>query len=704
MASKDTHLQDHILRDSLANPESFWAAQAEHLHWHKKPSTTLRRSTKNLASGASHDSWSWFPDGEISTCYNCLDRHVLAGNGDAVAVYYDSPVTKAKETYTYSRLLDEVEVLAGALREEGVRKGDVVMLYMPMIPAALIGILAVSRIGAIHCVVFGGFAPAALAQRIDACSPIVLLTASCGIDGAKPPIPYRPLVVEATRLAKHKPLRTYVWQRDQVRWHPADRASGHATWQKVVRSARARGLRVKECVPVAANDAAYIIHTSGTTGTPKGVLREAGGHAVGLHLSIRYLFGIQGPGHVIFTASDIGWVVGHSYIVYAPLLAGAATVLYEGKPVGTPDASALWRIVEEYKVNALFTAPTALRAIKRDDPDSSCLSEIGRRGGLKSLRALFLAGERSEPSIVTTYQDLLSQHGAPGAQVIDNWWSTESGSPMTGRALIPHAGRDPLTHSTGHPPPPIKPGSAGRAMPGFDIRVVDDDGREISRGSMGNIVLGTPLAPTGFCTLWNDDERFYKSYLKRFQGKWLDTGDSGLIDADGNVHVMSRNDDVLNVSAHRLSSGGIEQAVSSHPLVAESCVVGVPDSIKGQLPFAFITLSTADHPKSVVPEDTIASEIQALVRTQVGPIAALGGIVQGKGMIPKTRSGKTLRRVLRELVANAVLGDFDKQVTIPSTVEDAAMVEVAREKIKEYFKTRHGLHAALDDTTPKSKL
>ncbi|KAL7823194.1 propionyl-CoA synthase [Trichoderma gracile] len=702
MSGKGGHVQDDILRHSLENPEEFWANQAEHLFWHKKPSTVLKLTSKKLKSGVEHDSWEWFPDGEISTCYNCVDRHVEAGHGDEVAVYFDSPVTQTKQTLTYRQLLDEVEVLAGALREDGVRKGDVVMLYMPMIPAALIGVLAINRLGAIHSIVFGGFAPNALAQRIDSCKPAVLLTASCGIEGNKPPVPYRPLVEEAFQIAKHKPRRTLVWQREQTAWSPTDDSAGQASWQKAVESARSRGIRA-ECVPVKSSDPVYIIHTSGTTGSPKGVLRDAGGHAVGLHLSISYLFNIHGPGDVVFTASDIGWVVGHSYIIYAPLLAGAATVVYEGKPVGTPDASAFWRIVEEYKVNTMFTAPTALRAIKRDDPDNRFLTQVGERGGLRSLRALFLAGERSEPSIISMYQELLDKYAAPSAHVVDNWWSTEAGSPMTGRALVPHAAHDRKTKAR-HDPPHLKPGSAGKAMPGFDIRIVDDEGREVERGNMGNIVLAMPLAPTGFRTLWDDEERFYKGYLKRFEGKWLDTGDSGWIDGEGYIHVMSRNDDVLNVSAHRLSSGGIEQAVTSHPQVAEACVVGVPDALKGQLPFAFITLSTPNHPKSAVPDEKLAAEIQALVRKQVGAIASLGGIIQGKGMIPKTRSGKTLRRVLRELLENAAKGEFDKEVAVPSTVEDAAVVEVARAKVKEYFDAVGNKHAAIEDHGIKAKL
>ncbi|KAH7149363.1 hypothetical protein B0J13DRAFT_440893 [Dactylonectria estremocensis] len=695
MPHNDHHVQDEVLRHSLEDPDDFWRHQAEHLYWHKKFSSTIELTQKTLSNGITHDSWEWFPDGEISTCYNCVDRHVLDGHGDSVAIYFDSPVTNTKEKYTYRQLLEEVEILAGALREEGVKKGDVVMLYMPMIPAAVMGILAINRLGAIHSIVFGGFAPNALAQRIDSCKPVALLTASCGIDGNKPPIAYKPLVEEAIALSTHKPSRTIVWQRDQIRWNPLDRNAGQATWQKVVRSARARNIRA-ECVPVKSTDPVYIIHTSGTTGTPKGVLRDAGGHAVGLHLSISYLFNIHGPGCVAFTASDIGWIVGHSYIVYGPLLTGAATVLYEGKPVGTPDASAFWRIVDEYKVNTMFTAPTALRAIKRDDPNNNLISEFGKRGGLKSLKALFLAGERSEPTLIQMYQDLLTQYGAEDSHVIDNWWSTEVGSPITGRALVPHAGKHRKTDVRDHPPPHLKAGSAGKAMPGFDVRIVDDEGDEVEKGLMGNIVLAMPLAPTGFRTLWQDEERFWKGYLKRFQGKWLDTGDSGWIDKQGYIHVMSRNDDVLNVSAHRLSSGSIEQAIAAHPLVAESCVVGIPDALKGQMPFAFITLSTPDHPSSAIPDQETTKEIQNLVRRQVGPIATLGGIIQGKAMIPKTRSGKILRRVLRDMVENAAHGELAKEVTVPSTVEDAATVEVARGKIREYFELMGSKHGVVE--------
>ncbi|KAK3373478.1 hypothetical protein B0T24DRAFT_678908 [Lasiosphaeria ovina] len=697
MADRD-HPQDQVQHHSLTDPESFWGHQAEQLHWHKKPSAVLRRTTKKLEqSGAEHDHWEWFPDGEISTCYNCVDRHVLAGRGDAPAILYDSPVTATKERLTYGGLLDEVATFAAVLRQEGVNKGDVVLVYMPMVPATLVGILAVGRLGAIHAVVFGGFAPAALAQRIEASRPVAILTASCGIDGNKPPVAYRSYIEEAVRLSAWKPPRIIIWQRHELSWHPIRKTDGERNWQNLVKSARARGLRA-DCVPVKSTDGLYIIYTSGTTGLPKGVLREAGGHAVGLHLSVSYLFGIHGPGDVMGCFSDIGWVVSHSYTLYGPLLAGAATVLYEGKPVGTPDAGAFWRLVDEYRINAVFTAPTALRAIRKDDPDNAAIAAVGARGGLRSLRAIFLAGERSEPALVTMYAGLLAKYGdRAGARVIDNWWSSESGSPISGIALVPHAGKDRTANIRDVPPLEIKPGSAGKAMPGFDVRTVDDDGNEVPRGTMGNIVLGLPLAPTAFRTLWEDEERFYRGYLKRFGGRWLDTGDAGWVDDRGYIHIMARSDDLINVAAHRLSTGALEQAITSHPRVTEACVVGIPDDLKGQLPFAFVTTTTTD-PTENSNNNQLLAEIQTLVRTQVGPIATLGGAIYGRGMIPKTRSGKTLRRVLRDLLENAVHGELEtKTVAVPSTVEDAAVVDVARDKIREYFAV-HGAarHRAID--------
>ncbi|KAF1979469.1 acyl-CoA synthetase/AMP-acid ligase-like protein [Bimuria novae-zelandiae CBS 107.79] len=680
------HAQDRVYANATANLEAFWSTQAQNVYWHKQPHNTLQKSKKTLKSGSTHDHWSWFPGGEISTTYNCVDRHVNNGNGDNVAIYWDSPVAGSKEKFTYKQLLEEVETLAGVLREESVKKGDVVLIYMPMIPAALFAMLAIARLGAIHAVVFGGFAPTALAQRIEASRPKAIMTASCGIEGAKGPAGYKKMIEEAIERSSFKPYKTIIWQRHELRWDPVIKENGQRNWQRLAKSAKNRGLKA-DAVPVKSEDGLYIIYTSGTTGLPKGVVRSAGGHAVGLNFSIKYLFGIHGPGDVMFTASDVGWVVGHSYIVYAPLLIGAATVLFEGKPVGTPDAGTFWRIVEEYKVTTMFTAPTALRAIRRDDGENKYFEKRGQAGSLKSLRALFLAGERSEPSIVEMYQRLLQKHCADDAGVVDNWWSSESGSPISGIALSATAGENFATQQR-EKALPIKPGSAGKPMPGFDVRVVDDDGNEVKRGQMGNIVMAIPLAPSAFTTLWEDEERFYRSYLKRFNGKWVDTGDAGMIDKDGYISIMSRSDDILNVAAHRFSTGAIEQAITSHPDIAEAAVVGIPDQLKGHLPFAFVTLSTHEHSEAAVPDDVLFKEVQKLVREQIGAIASLGGMIQGKGMIPKTRSGKTLRRVLRELIENATHDQVDKEVVVPTTIEDKEAVEVARAKVKEYFRLK----------------
>lgn len=528
-AAMASHPQDKAFEESKNDPSKFWARQAKELVWHKEPTKSYEETTRKVESeGITHRTWAWFPDGEISTTYNCVDRHVEAGNGDNTAIIWDSPVSGNKQKITYSQLLEEVATLAGVLREEGVEKGDTVIVYMPMIPAALIGILAIARLGAIHAVVFGGFSASSVAQRMEASSPKLVLTASCGIEGAKGPIPYQPMVRGANKESPKKPARTLVWQRDESRWDDIRENDGERDWQKLVKSARDRGLKADN-VPVKGTDGLYIIYTSGTTGLPKGVLREAGGHAVQLNLSIRHLFGIRGPGDVMFTASDIGWVVGHSYILYAPLLAGAASVLFEGKPIGTPDAGTFWRIMEEYKVNTFFTAPTALRAVRKEDPENKFFKERGERGGLKNLRALFLAGERSEPSIIEMYQELVQKYCAPGAQVIDHWWSSESGSPMTGLTLLPKTAFD-MRDTEFTEQLPIKPGSAGKALPGFDVRIVDDEGKEVPDGNMGNIVLGIPFAPSGFTTLWKDEARYYRSYLKRFNGEWIDTGDAGMKD------------------------------------------------------------------------------------------------------------------------------------------------------------------------------
>lgn len=554
MGKPNNTVQDAVQHKSLNDRDAFWDHHAKQLTWSKPYTKVLTQQSKALKDGTKHPHWSWFPDGEISTSYNCINRHVEAGNGDKIAMIWDSPVSSSKEKFTYKQVQEEVEVLAGVMREEGVQKGDVVLIYMPMIPAAVFAMLATLHLGAMHAVVFGGFAAASLAQRIEAAKPRVIMTASCGIEGAKGPLDYRQFVEGAVEKSSYKPSKVIIWQREQRRWDPVVKGEGQRNWQRLVKSAKNRGVRVKDPVPVKSTDGVYVIYTSGTTGLPKGVLREAGGHAVHLNLSIKYLFDIKGPGDVIFTGSDIGWVVGHSYIVYAPLLAGATTILYEGKPIGTPDAGKFWRMVEEYGITTLFTAPTALRAIRKEDSGDKFFREVGERGGLKRLKAIFLAGERSEPSIITHYQELVSKYAKPGAQVIDHWWSSESGSPMTGIALSPAIGLDHNSRET-HKALQIKPGSAGKAQPGFDVRIVNDEGVEVKKGEMGNIVLALPYGPSGFTTLFNDEPRFYRGYLKRFDGKWMDTGDAGMIDDDGYVHVMSRSDDIINVAAHRFSTG-----------------------------------------------------------------------------------------------------------------------------------------------------
>ncbi|KAF3928806.1 hypothetical protein ABW21_db0208463 [Orbilia brochopaga] len=670
-----THPQDALHAASLADPSSFWAPYAASLTWHKQPSATLKTAS---------DSWQWFPDGEINACYNLLDRHVAAGNGDVTAIIYDSPVTRTLRKYTYSQLLDAVQRFAGVLRDSaGLRKGDVALIYMPMIPEAVIAMLACTRLGVIHNVVFGGFSAPECAKRIDASAPKVILTASCGIEGAKGVIPYKPLVEAAVAAASpgSRPAKVIYFSRPQCPI-TVDQSKGEYDWATLLHNYSFAGKKPVACVPVRSSDPHYMIYTSGTTGAPKGIVRETGPHAVGLSFFINAMFGIRGPGDVIFTASDIGWVVGHSYIVYGPLLAGATTVLFEGKPIGTPDAGTFWRVVEQHKVNVMFTAPTAFRAIRRVDPDL----EMMEKYDLSCLRAVFLAGERSEPQIIELLQEHLKQKAGPSCTVIDHWWSTESGCPISG--LLRNS---KYSDGTVAPVLPIKPGSAGKPLPGWDVRIVDDDGKDVAKGAMGNIVIKTPLGPTGFRQLWGDDgnKRLHSSYLDRFQGRYLDTGDAGMIDQDGYVNVMSRTDDILNVAGHRLSTSSIEQAIIAHAGVAECAVVSVPDDLKGHMPFAFITLSssTPTHPSLHIDDQTLFNEVNALVRKDIGGIASLGGMICAAGVIPKTRSGKTLRRVLRELVENGSKG-IDKAVAVPATVEDAKVVEAARQAVAAYFGQR----------------
>ncbi len=607
---------------ALVDPSGFWLDAARTLDWHVVPTRGLDDADAPL--------YRWFPDGVLNTSANALDRHVAAGRGEHVALHYDSPVTGTSRSITYAELLAEVERFAGVLAGLGVGAGDRVLLYMPMIPEAVVTMLATARLGAVHSVVFGGFAPAELAVRIDDARPTVVVTATCGIEGSRV-IAYTPMLDEALELAAHEPAAVVVKQRLEL---PAELAAGQVDWDSAVAGAVAHA-----AVPVAATDPLYVLYTSGTTGRPKGVVRDNGGHAVAMAWSFANVYGM-GPDDVWWAASDVGWVVGHSYIVYAPLIAGATSVLYEGKPVGTPDAGAFWRVIEQYGVNALFTAPTAIRAIKKEDPDGLLLA----RHDISSLRTLFLAGERLDPD---TYAWATAQLDVP---VVDNWWQTETGWPIA-------------SNLRGLEPMPIKAGSPTVAVPGFDVRVVDGAGDEVGPGQEGSIVIGLPLPPGTLPTLWGDDERYVDSYLRTFDGFYT-TGDGGYIDADGYVFVMGRTDDVINVAGHRLSTGAMEAVVASHPLVAECAVIGVHDALKGQVPRAFVVLkSGAQIDPGVLEEQIVAS-----IRHEIGPVAALKEVVVVPAL-PKTRSGKILRSTMRGIADG-------RPGPVPSTIEDPRVLEV----------------------------
>ncbi len=608
--------------EAVTDPEAFWLREAARIDWIEPPTRALDAARSPL--------FRWFPGAVLNTSVNALDRHVVAGRGEHVAIHYDSPVTGQQRSITYAELLDEVARFADVLAGLGVGYGDRVIVYMPMIPEAVVAMLACARLGAVHSVVFGGFAPAELAVRIDDAEPKVVVTASCGIEPTRV-IEYKPLLDEALRLARHQPASCVVLQRPQAQ---ASMGEGDVDWATAMSTAIARG-----AVPVLATDPLYILYTSGTTGRPKGVVRDNGGHAVAMAWSFDNVYGMA-PGDVWWAASDVGWVVGHSYIVYAPLIAGATTVLYEGKPVGTPDAGAFWRVIEQYGVSALFTAPTAIRAIKKEDPDGALLT----RYDLSSLRTLFLAGERLDPD---TYHWATERLGIP---VIDNWWQTETGWPIA-------------ANLRGLEPMPIKPGSPSVAVPGYDVRIVDGEGTELEPGHDGAIVIRLPLPPGTLPTLWGDDERYVDSYLRTFEGYYT-TGDGGFIDEDGYVHVMGRTDDVINVAGHRLSTGSMEAVVAAHPMVAECAVIGVHDDLKGQVPRAFVVLKAGADPDPAV----LQHEIVAAVRDQIGPVAALREVVIVPGL-PKTRSGKILRRTMRGIADG-------RPEPIPSTIEDVRVLDV----------------------------
>jgi propionyl-CoA synthetase len=606
---------------SLHDPDGFWAEAAEDVHWIKRWHKVLDDSNKPF--------YRWFSGGEVNTCYDALDVHIEGGRGDQAALIYDSPVTGKIKTFSYTELRDKVARFAGALAAMGVEKGERVIIYMPMVPQAVVAMLACARLGAVHSVVFGGFAANELAVRIDDAQPKVIVSASCGIEVNRV-IPYKPLLDKAIALARHKPDKCVIAQRAMER---AELLPGRdLDWKEVMDAAQPH-----DCVPVAATDPLYILYTSGTTGEPKGVVRDNGGHIVALKWTMKNIYGVA-PGDVYWAASDVGWVVGHSYIVYAPLFNGNTTVLFEGKPVGTPDAGVFWRVISQHKVKVMFTAPTAFRAIKKEDPDG----EFIKKYDLSGFKALFLAGERSDPDTLHWAEHHL------GVPVIDHWWQTETGWAICANCL----GIEQL---------PVKHGSPTKPVPGMDVRVVDEQNQELTRGDIGALVIKLPLPPGTFPTLWNADERFVESYLCEFPG-YYKTADAGYVDEDGYVFVMSRTDDIINVAGHRLSTGGMEEVLAAHPDVAECAVIGVADELKGQLPLGFLVL------KAGVDRDyaDIVKEVVQMVREKIGPVAAFktATVVQ---RLPKTRSGKILRGTMQKIADG-------EDYKMPATIDDPAIL------------------------------
>ena len=616
-------------RRSLEDPDGFWAEQAQALHWERRWERVLDARRAPF--------YRWFSGGRINTCYNALDRHVEQGRGAQAALIYDSPVTGTVAQLTYLELCGRVARFAGALRAQGVRRGDCIVIYMPMVPEAVVAMLACARIGAVHSVVFGGFAPHELAKRIDDARPVMVISASCGIEGQRV-IAYKPLLDEALELSSHRVGRCIVLQRPQAT--AALQAGRDLEWSPALEDAPPAS-----CASVEATDPLYILYTSGTTGKPKGVVRDHGGHAVALAWSMRAIYGMQ-PGDVFWAASDVGWVVGHSYLVYAPLLAGCTTILYEGKPVGTPDAGAFWRVVAQHRVNALFTAPTAFRAIKKEDP----AGELIGRYDLGSLRTLFLAGERCDPDTVNWAEEKLR------VPVIDHWWQTETGWPVA-------------ANCRGLTPLPVKPGSASVPVPGYDVRVLDEAGAAVEAGRIGNIVIRLPLPPGTLTTLWQNDAGYEESYLRRYPGYYL-TGDAGFIDADGYVWIMSRIDDVINVAGHRLSTGGMEEVLAGHPDVAECAVIGVHDALKGQLPLGLVVLKAGVSR----PHAQVLQELVERVRQQIGAVAAFRHVAI-VARLPKTRSGKVLRATMRAIADS-------RSYNTPATIDDPRALEEIGEALR----------------------
>ncbi len=620
---------DEVFEKSIQDPEGFWAEAAENIDWYKKWDKVLDDSNRPF--------YRWFSGGEMNTCYNAVDRHVKNGRGDQAAIIYDSPVTDTVQKITYKELLDRVSKFAGVLRSLGVSKGDTVIIYMPMVPQAAVAMLACARLGAIHSVVFGGFAPHELAIRIDDAKPKVIVTASGAIEGKKI-IEYKPMVDKAIELAAHKPEKCVVYQRSLVK---AELAAGRDfDWDVMMSKAQPA-----ECVPVQATDPLYILYTSGTTGTPKGIVRDNGGYAVALRWSFENIYDTK-PGEVYWSASDVGWVVGHSYIIYGPLLTGCTTVLFEGKPVGTPDPGAFWRVISEHGVKVLFTAPTAFRAIKRDDPKGDYLKKYD----LSGFKYLFLAGERLDPDTYHWASKLLDR------PVIDHWWQTETGWPITANCM-------------GIEVFPVKPGSSTKPVPGFDVQILDNNGKPVGAGTEGLVAVKLPLPPGTLPTLWQAEKRFLESYINPLPGYYF-TSDGGYIDEDGYVFIMGRVDDVINVAGHRLSTGEMEEIVATHRDIAECAVFGVEDGLKGQVPVGLAVLKTGTGRD----EKELRQELVSMIREKIGPIACFKQAVIVK-RLPKTRSGKILRGTMRRIADG-------KEYSVPSTIDDPAILNEIEEALK----------------------
>ncbi|MDP6294644.1 MAG: propionyl-CoA synthetase [SAR324 cluster bacterium] len=625
-----------IYQQSIEQPELFWREQAEQIKWYELPETILSQDE--------HGFYRWFSGGKLNTSYLALDVHIEEGRGAQLAMIYDSPATDSQQKFTFLELRDEVAKFAGGLKNLGVEKGDRVIIYMPMVPEAVIAMLACARLGAVHSVVFGGFAPNELAVRIDDAKPKVIVTASCGIEFTRV-IEYKPLVDQAIAIAESPPENTVVLQRPQAQ---AKMQSGQDhDWNELLKNAEPA-----EPVALDATDPLYILYTSGTTGLPKGVLRDNGGHAVALKYSMKAVYNTD-PGDVFWAGSDVGWVVGHSYIVYAPLIHGCTTILYEGKPVRTPDAGAFWRLIEEHKVNTFFTAPTAFRAVKKEDPQA----KLKKQYNISSLRTLFLAGERLDPPTYEWLKEILSDGSQPEIPVIDHWWQTETGWAICSNPM-------------GIEPQPLKNGSPTFPMPGYNVQVLDEEGETCKPGETGNIVIHLPLPPSCLPTLWNDDERFKQSYLSQYPGYYI-TGDEGIKDEDGYIFVMGRVDDVINVAGHRLSTGEMEELIAGHPDIAECAVTGIDDELRGQVPVGFVVLKDGTQ----ISQDKMQEELIAIIRKNIGAVACFkqAGIVK---RLPKTRSGKILRKTIRKLAC-------ETEVAVPPTIDDPLILEEIREIMQE---------------------